>query len=59
MRTWRGYFISGVVLGGVLVIIGIYTESMPIRFTGIALPLVGIGLGLVLGRDRRTHHDDH
>ncbi len=58
MKIWRSCFVSGVALGGVLVIIGIYTESMPVRNIGVVLPLVGIGLGFALGRNR-ARRDEH
>ena len=57
MTAWRGYFIVGILLGGTLAIIGIYTESMPLRLVGIALPLVSLAIGVAVDRQQRKRHD--
>lgn len=57
MKTWRGYFVVGAVLGLLVSVVGIYTEAVPLRFIGAALPLVGLAIGFIIDRRRRQAAD--
>lgn len=59
MKTWRGYFVIGIILGGIALIVGIYSESVPLRIAGAILPLAGLGLGLAIDQSRSRPRRDH
>ena len=58
MRTWRGYFVVGVLLGAVVGITGIYTESAPLRLIGAVLTLMTPSIGFAIGRRRRQAQEE-
>jgi len=57
MKTWRGYFVVGALLGLLVGVVGIYIESVPLRLIGAVLPLLGLAIGFIIDRRRRRAAD--
>ena len=54
VKTWKKYVIAGFLAGLVLQIVGIYSDTTPLRFIGAALPLGALALGVAVENRRKS-----